>query len=218
MLPQKFIILFLFIILSHFAEGQLSHSRHFSNGGFPCNRNILLDSLGYFFKEEGCEGRSRISFGKYTIKQGNIVAFKFLPLDSIKPIKQIKYYDTKKDTLFTIAFYDRDGNPLGYNFNIKFISSTGQVVEDAPFTELDGRMTIKPNQFKEILLNDLLPTFKVQPVKIGNQSMEIWFNLPRMFLGYNEVREGKPEKLQLLMTDEGLMSVDRKQMMYASSN
>ena len=218
MIPQNSIILFLFVILSHYAEGQVKHSRHFSSGGFPCSRNMLLDSLGYFFKEEGCEGSSLISFGRYTISKGNIIAFKFLPFDSISPINQVKYNDTKDDSLLTIALFDRDGNPLGYNFNIKFADSTGEVTEVTPFTDLEGRITIKANQFKEIILNDLLPTFKVQPVRIGNQSIEIRFNLPRMFLGYSEVTAAKPEKLQLLLTEKGLLTVDRKQVVYTVSN
>lgn len=214
MKPQKTLSLFFFVFLSCYANGQLKTSRYFSTVGFPCSKRILLDSLGYFFKEEGCCGTSTISFGKYTISKGNLIAFKFLPFDSIPPISQIKYDIPNGDSLLTITLINKEGKPLGFNFNIRFRDSSGQVVGDNLFTDLEGQITIKRNQFSEILLDDLLPTFKVSPIKIDNRSIEIKFNLPSMFLWHNDVTAAKPELRRLLLTDKGLMTVNRKQIVY----
>jgi hypothetical protein len=213
-------ILLLFLTVSVCTAGncQLKSTKRFTiwKGGL-CDETIILDSLGYFFKEKGCEGNSSISFGRYKISKDNIVSFHFLPFDSLKPIREIKRFKDSNDSTITITLYDRDTKPLSYAVNLEALDSSGK--QHGVTADENGRVVLNKKLYKDLLIVPLLWIYGQQPsLVIGDENnIEVYMSLPGLFLAYNEISIDKANKLQLVLKKDGLYRLNRKTKVYSAS-
>jgi hypothetical protein len=206
------------VLLSAFflhAKGQLKSTKHFSSQDGLCSQSIILDSTGIFFKERGCEGRSTISFGKYTIYKNNDIHFQFLPFSDIKPISKI--VKTKiaepKDSFVVITFYDRFKKPLSFNFGVR-VSDTANKVHEM-WTDETGQVRINRFMFKYVSLIQLLSIYdEVDGIEVNNAHLNVYFNFPDLFLQYPEIKVERPKKLVLYVKQDGLYYPKAKQASY----
>jgi len=216
MKPIRLTITLLIMLFGHSANSQLKNTKEYSEINGPCSSNIILDSLGYFFKERGCEGSSHISFGKYKITKNNIISFSFFSFDSLEPFRKIRRYKNtnKNDSIITITLFSRENKPLGFNFNIQVFDIDGK--PENVNTNEKGELFINHFLYKQLLLTQLLSIYKVAaPILIDKNSMEIYFNLPELFLIYPETILEKAEKLKLVFKKDGLYKLDGKTKLYS---
>jgi len=205
---MKLIVISSFIFLTaftHFAVAQVKRTKHFSSQDGLCSRSFILDSTGYFFKEWGCEGKSRISFGRYKIDDKKNISLQFLPFDSILPINKI--VEGKRleglDSILTIALYDRYKKPVSLNFGVRLADTSNQVHE--MWTDESGQIEVNRFVFKELALVQFLAIYgEANGIVIKNNSLDIYLNLPGLFLQYPELQLDKPQKVNLRLSSQGL--------------
>lgn len=178
-----------------------------------CSQTMILDSSGIFFHEGGCEGRSDISFGRYSINSDNILSFQYLSFDSISPVRKViqSQNATLGDSSITLTFYDRYNQALGSAFGI-LIGDTANKVHES-WTDSKGQIELNSNTFKYVSLVQLTNIYgDTIKIEIGNSSAEIYLNLPRVFLIYPELTVSQSGILNLQLRDDGLYSSKTKQL------
>lgn len=217
-LLNTIILLFLTLTLCAAANGQLKNTKRYTiwEGGF-CDETIILDSLGYFFKEKGCEGNSTISYGKYKVSKKDVVSFYFLPIDSLQPFKEIKRFKDSNDSIITITLYDRYDKPLSYAINLEAIDNSGK--QHGAYTDEDGRVFLDRKLYKDLHILPLLWIYGQQPtIGIGDENnIEVHMALPSLFLIYKEISIDKGSKLQLILKKDGLYRMNGKTKVYSAS-
>jgi hypothetical protein len=216
--PTLFLII-AFCTLAIAANSQLKRSSLFTkqNEELPfCSQNILLDSLGYYFKEKGCEGSGEISFGKYSLSKAGIVTFLPLPFSVLQPIRKIKRSEASdlNDSIITITFYDRYDKPLHYNFNIIVLKMSGE--DWYPATDENGQLALNRKTDRDVVINSLLNIFGQSPSIVnGDEStIEVYLDLPDLFLGITEVTLKKEKQSQLILKKNKLYKLDGKTLVY----
>lgn len=201
---MKLILTLTIIISTAFSAkvtGQVKRTIRFSaKYGMFCSQTIILDSTGIFFNESGCEDRSNISFGIYKIAKNNKISLQYLPFDSLRPINKIveEQKAEENDSMITITFYDRYMEPLEVNVGIRLGDTSNQVKEN--WTDERGQIEINRFAFKYISLAQFLAIYgETNAIAIGNRSLKVYLNLPRLFLDYPELKvdERQPYSLQL---------------------
>jgi hypothetical protein len=202
------------LLVSVFAHGQLRHTSHyFRKTGWLCGESIILDSAGLFFKESGCEGDQVVSFGKYRISKSGRLSVKFLPLDSIAPIRQVKQTDKVDDSLVTVRLFDREDEPVSSSFRVVLIDTAGKK-EDVWLLD-NGTLVINRFLYRQLFLAQLgLLYVDIEPIIIGGHSIDIYFNLPRMFMMYSETKRGQEYPLRLIVKNDGLYNLRTKRKEY----
>jgi len=219
---MSFLKIILLLLVTTFvsvaANGQLKSTKSFTiwKGGL-CDETIILDSLGYFFKEKGCEGNSTISFGRYKISKGNIISFHFLPIDSLQPFREIKRYKDLNDSTITITLYDREDKPVSYAINLQAVDNGGN--QHGVSSDGNGKVVLNRKLYKDLLIVPLLWIYGQQPsLVIGDENnLEVRMSLPGLFLAYNEIKIDKGSKLRLVLKKDGLYRLDRKTKVYSAS-
>ena len=213
---RPFILLFIILNgVSYCAVGQLKATRHYSFQDGLCSKSVILDSAGYFFHEWGCEGRSNISFGKYRMGRDNIINFRFLPFDSIAPIKKVTQVTSKEssDSIVTFSFYDRFGEPLNTNFGIRVADTSNKVHE--MWTDEKGQIQLNRFIYKNITLIQFLSIYgEAAGITLENKSLNVYLNLPKVFLDYPELTLDKPRKLNLKLKPNGLYDPKKKTIVF----
>jgi hypothetical protein len=215
MRPFLFSTFFLLTSFSYSALGQLKHTKYYSSRNGFCSQSIILDSNGYFFHEWGCEGRSNISFGKYKLGRNNIINFHFFPFDSITPIKEVVQLKSVggKDSIVTITFYDRFGQTLNTNFGIR-VADTSNTIHEV-WTDEEGQIQVNRFVFKNVGLIQLLTIYGEAPgIPITGNSLNVYINLPKLFLENPELKLDKPLKLNLQLKQDGLYNAKSKAVVY----
>jgi hypothetical protein len=189
-------IVLLFGALLQNVSGQVKSTMHFSSrDGMFCSQTITLDSTGLFFQESGCESRSSISFGRYTLDKDNKISFQYLPFDSINPVARITEEESvnESDSLITITFYDRYNRPLGINFGIRLGDTSNQVHE--MWTNETGQIQVNRFFFRNVSLVQFLTMYReTVAIAIGQKPLKVYFNFPEQFLIYPELQLTGPER------------------------
>lgn len=218
MRAYTFILISGLAFLSSFAFGQTKRTQWYSKENGLCSQTIIIDSSGYFFKEQGCEGNSTISFGRYKISKGNIISFYFLPFDSLPPIREIKRFKNTNDSTLTFTLIDRYGKPFPSSFNLEAVDINGKT--ETVYSIENGKVILNRNHYSDLLITPLLWIYKEQaPLVTGDENqIEVHFNLPDLFLTYSPITTEVPKKLQLVLKDDGLYKLDKKTKVYHLSN
>jgi hypothetical protein len=217
MTTLKFIFLAALIVSSSVCLGQIGRSRHFSKWGELnglCSRSLLLDSLGYFFKEEGCEGRSFISFGHYQVSKSGILTFSHLPADSLHAFQQIRRTKGPADTVLTLTFYDRYGKLLRHVHSFQIIDNNGK--QESVWTDNNGQIILDRRLYKDVLITPLIVLFKQQEALVTGEEnvIDVFLDLPTMFLMYSEINFERPKSRPLVLKKDGLYEMDKKAKAY----
>jgi hypothetical protein len=119
-------ILFLSLFFIGFVKGQTSElettlnptkncfdvtTNVYSNKSGFCSTSIHLDSDSTFTFESGCEGRSRVTIGKYKIIRDSLFLSPFEKKD-IQPFCKLEEISTRKnDSIITFIIKDKLGSP-----------------------------------------------------------------------------------------------------------
>ncbi|TMI72800.1 MAG: hypothetical protein E6H09_09280 [Bacteroidetes bacterium] len=199
------------------ANCQSLRAKYFSeiNSGFPCGASIILDNTGYFFKEHGCEETAYISFGRYKILRNGVVDFKYLTFDSMPPLREVRRSNIteKNDSVITIKLFDRYDQTLAYNFNIQLVDTSSQFSNG--MTNDNGELEINRYKFKGIILTTLASIYgQATPIEVGSHSLDIFLNLPELFLFPTDVNIDQMEKLNLTLRKDGLYKIDKNKIVY----
>ncbi len=205
-----FIILFQFLYL--ITNGQVSTTKVFSSKSGFCSTTIMLDSLGNFYRESGCEGRSYISFGTYRYKNG-IVEFRFLNFDSINPVNNILESTSRKnDSTVFITFLTKQGEPVSNShFSVDAIDSSGKFLKTYRLDSV-GRIEINFKKYKEIRLPYLAKIFtKKVRIEILKNNYTIQLNLPDLFFYYPNTKTESGNVFSLVLKKDGLYSLNGKE-------
>jgi hypothetical protein len=216
MRPIHSVTIFFLFALVHNLSAQTKRTMHFSmrNGAY-CSQSMILDSSGLFFQESGCEGRSKISFGRYQMGKDNRISFVSLPFDSINPVAKIVEGEsvTENDSITTITFYDRYHRQLGFNFGIR-LGDTGNLVHEM-WTDESGAIQVNRHLYKKISFIQLLWMYKeTDGIAIGQKSLKVYLNFPEQFLIQSELQIEHPRKTVLQLKQNGLYDPRTKKRMY----
>lgn len=209
------VLLLLFMLaINRPSSAQIASTRKFvSSEGF-CRRTMYLDSSGLFFHEWGCEGRSNVSNGTYSIK-GNKIAFSYARLDSLPPVAKVieSRFANTHDSLITITLYDRYGARLGLLFGVLLIDNSGKFIE--VMTEENGTIRANPLHYKYLTTRNVIflsPNSVAVP--LCGKSVDIYFNFPEEFLIYPEINVDEHRKFDLKLTPAGLYNYRTKTLLY----
>jgi hypothetical protein len=174
-----------------------------------------LDTCEYFFHEWGCESRSNVSFGKYKLKQGNLIVFYFLPFDSIAAIKEVVNVNNASgnDSIVTISFYDRFGKSLNGNVGIQLLDTNNKVHEVG--TDEKGQIQVNRFIYKTLIPLQVLTIYgKSEGIPIGKESINIYLNLPKLFFDYPELKLDETPNMILELGKKGLYNPATKGLVY----
>jgi len=190
--------------------GQLPNTKYFTSRNRLCSSTILLDSLGNFYKEGGCEGRSYISFGTYKL-QGNRVDFTFQRFDSLPPIFQIKESTFSNDSIITVTFLTKQGNPLlSCHFSVDAIETSGKFFQTIGLND-KGQVKVNIKKYKELRLDYLEHIYnKKIRLPINNKDISIILSLPQLFFNYPRPRPKSGSRFSLLVREDGLYDLTGK--------
>jgi hypothetical protein len=198
-------LIIIFNVIVSCASAQLRETKQFSSGNALCSETIILDNTGHFFKEQRCEGKSTISFGRYTVGKEKNIRFYFLPFDSIAPINRVvsEKIIMEYDSLVTVTFYDRFKEPLATNWGVGVVDKNNKVHEIR--TDEKGQVEVNRFIYHNIVLIPILSLYgKSAGIDLGRESLSVYLNLPRLFLKHREVTIEKPRKLTLQLKRDGL--------------
>ena len=218
--PLKNLLILFSLIMGVRANAQLQQTRHFHKQSEElsfCGQNFILDSLGYFFKERGCEGNGQVSFGRYKVLKNNIVVFQPLPFDSLQAIRQIRRTQAtdSSDSTITITLYDRYNQPLTNNFNIDVVDTSGKT--ERIVTNKKGQIILNRNIHRDIVFISLLWLYEQSPSIVhGNEAaIEVYLGLPDIFLWQTEVTAIKEKQFKLMLKKDGVYKLDGKSILYS---
>lgn len=209
-----------FIIIWYNGYSQFAVTKTFDEPKYfsLCSGRIIFDSLGYFFKEHGCEGASTVSLGKYTIT-GNKINLHYLPHDSLTLIRNIVYYDERPtDSTIYIRFFDRYLDTISLAF-IEYANDKER--NDVAWYTNKKAAELKYANAALLFwrLNDLynLPLKdSIIQIPLTSKSMDIYFGLPEVYFIYNHYTEepAKERITEMLFINRGLYSMDGKEKYY----
>jgi hypothetical protein len=218
----KYLVILFLIVLSITANAQLQRTKHFHKQSEVlsfCGETVILDSIGYFFKDEGCEGQSEVSFGKYKLSKNNVVTFKPLPFDSLKPIRKIKRtkVTTNTDSTITITLYDIHNKLVSIGANVEVVDKNG--LSERIYVDKKGQIMLNRNLHKDIIFSSLLWIFKGSPsiIQDGDSTIEVYLGLPDLFLWQTTITTIKSKQTQLLVKKNGLYKLDGRTKIYSQS-
>lgn len=203
-------------------NAQIRHTKHFIKLGKThplCSEMIILDSLGYYFEESGCEGDGHVSFGKYKLTKNNIISFYPLPLDSLQGLRTIKRIKSSfpSDTILTITIFDRYNHPLAYNLNIDAIALNGEV--SSIYTDEKGQILLNRKYHKDVILLTLDKLYgKTETIVYKDDiTIEVYLGLPEIFLWLKEITFIESNPFQLALRGDNLYSVRGNIKLYSVS-
>jgi hypothetical protein len=176
--------IFVSSVITLYSNAQTQKTKLFTlvkNDFFLCGEHILLDSLGYFFREKDCEGTAYISYGRYKILQNDVIQFDYLPFDSLELIKETRHYGSKNYTgIVSVTLYDRENKLLLSSFNIRAVDKSGQ--QTAVHAE-KGKIKIDPTKYESIFFMSLMSIYKyAKSVYLNSEFIDVHFALPNLFL------------------------------------
>ena len=189
---------------AHCAAGQKANVKEYALKNGLCSESILLDDSGFFFRERGCEGDSYISYGSYVTDVHHFISFRFLPIRKLKPMKKIVLLRALKDgdSIVTVTFYDRYGERL--RGNKMLLADTGNKIHEVA-TDGKGRLTINHFIYGDLLVPQFLSIYgEISGIPISSHSLNIYLNLPGLFLEYSNPTQDKTQKLNLLLRRHSL--------------
>ncbi len=197
------------------AFSQLKSTTVFNHKSDFCSTNYILDSLGNFYRESGCEGRSYIAYGKYLLRNG-IVEFRFYNFDSINVYKEIKKTShTENDSLILIQFLTNRGTPVpNNNFIITAPDTSGKISQTFKVDE-NGRVLLNFKKYKEIRLTYLERILsKKITLPLIKSNTTVVLNLPAMFFHYGRPRLEMSNVFSLRLKKDGLYELNGKEKVY----
>jgi len=214
MKPLFYLSCIVFLYISP-VYSQLKSTTVYSYKSDFCSTNYILDSLGNFYRESGCEGRSYIAYGKYLLRNG-IVEFRFHNFDSIYVYKEIKKAShTENDSLILIQFLTNRGIPVPNNHFIITALDTSSKVSQTFKVDENGRVLLNINKYKEIrltYLESILSKKITLPVIKSNTTVVL--NLPTMFFHYRRPRLDMSSVFSLRLKKDGLYKLNGKEKVY----
>ena len=201
-------LLILFQLLS--VNGQLPKTKYFYSRHGSCSSTILLDSIGNFYKEEGCEGKSRISFGTYNLKGDNIV-FTFQRFDSLEPIFNIAETTFQNDANITVTFLTRQGNKLVSNdFSVDAIDTSGKFFQTIKLND-SGQIKVNTKKYKVLRLDYLENIYRKKVrLQLDNKNIIVILNQPQLFFHYIRPRPENGNNFSTQLRKDGLYSGNQK--------
>lgn len=200
-------IFILFQLFSVVASAQLPRTQHYYSVNGFCSSTILLDSIGNFYREDGCEGRSRISLGTYTLK-GNIVKFTFGRFADSPPIFDIVTETNPSSQAFiTVTFLTRQGNKLASNaFSVDAIDTSGRFFQTLSLNGA-GQIAVDTQKHKELRLDYLEKLYgKEVRIQLSNKSITVILNQPQIFFNYLRPIPEKGIDFSMRVEKDGLYS------------
>ncbi len=215
-MKSPFFLLIFLIFLVPNSYCQLKTIKVFYNKSDFCSSTLILDSLGNFFRESGCEGRSDISLGKYTFRNG-LVEMKSLDYDSISAYKKIlKKHLGLNDSIAIIQFSTAYNTPVSNNhFIVKATDSLNKLFELYKLNN-EGQAFINIKKYNKIHLIYLEKIFdKTITVNLSNSNAEIILNFPGMFFSYPRPRFQKPSVYSVRIKKDGLYDITSKEKIYS---
>ncbi len=182
-MKTSFFLLTLLACIFANSYSQLKTTKVFSNKNGFCSSTLLLDSLGNFFHESGCEGRSNIAFGKYTFRN-SLIEITSSDYDSASAFKKIPKKSLGiNDSIATIWFLTIYNTPVSNNhFIVKATDSLNNFFELYKLND-EGQAFINVKKFNKVHLIYLEKIFdKIIVVTLSNNDAEIILNFPVCFL------------------------------------
>lgn len=213
---KRIYILLLLIISDYCGRGQLKHTTSYSaeaSGLSLCSGSIILDSLGFFYEEAGCEGRGYIAFGKYELLKERKLLLTYLGFDKIKPLIEVTRSAQKnsQDSIISIGFYAKDEVPLNqYYLSVDVIDSSGKFFKTY-YPDKFGLIQIKSLTNKTLRIHStdwFMGETKL--IKISKESMKIKFNVPISFFYYKSPRRVKFDNILMVIEADGLYDTKRR--------
>ena len=82
-------------------------------------------------------------------------------------------------------------------------------------TNDNGELEINRYKFKGIILTTLASIYgQATPIEVGSHSLDIFLNLPELFLFPTDVNIDQMEKLNLTLRKDGLYKIDKNKIVY----
>lgn len=199
-------------------SAQLAKQTAFTAKSGFCSTTFILDSLGYFFREGGCEGRSSISYGKYKIHKDSVL-FYFESFEKLPAILKKNNSKGSSDTICTITFLTRNGAPVPNNhFKIDAIDSSGKFFKEYKIDD-KGSVRLNCNQYKELRLWYLEKIYnKKIRIPLQNGNTIIVLGLPKLFFYYPNPQVENGENFSLILKEDGLYALDKKEKIFSSTD
>jgi len=201
------VVVVLLLAFSRPAMSQLTTTKIFSSQTNLCSKTIILDSLGYFFIERGCESASYVTSGRYNIGKDQVIDFNPLPVSRIEPIKKIVNERVSTDSFLTITFYDRYNGPVDCPF-ILLWGLNDKMQESR--TGDSGKLILNRFLFRNVTLRPLVSMYNEVPgIPVRDSSIAVYFGLPKAFLHYSDPHQDDMEVTPLKLKVNGLYDVQR---------
>jgi hypothetical protein len=210
MLKTRMRLLITFQLLSLLAGAQLPKTTHFISRNGLCVSSILLDSVGNFYREQGCEAKSRVSVGAYKI-EGDKINFTFHRFDSLPPIFSITEDFSSSDSMIVVTFLTRQGNKLMSGvFSVDAIDTSGKFLQTLKLNG-SGQLNINFRKFKELKLNYLENMYGTRVrVQLSNKNITVTLNQPALFFNYFRPRPEQGSNFSLQLRKDGLYAGEQK--------
>ena len=203
-----------FLMFASISFGQLKKTQVFSVREGLCSTTYTIDSLGKFWREQGCEGRSYISCGTYQLKEDKI-SFVFNKFDGISPFLKIQETSKFSNTEIKVAFRTCDNNIINSDyFIVDAIDTSGRFFKT--FTlDTNGEIFVDARMYKSLRLNYLQNFYsKWIYVDLKGSNMDIVLNFPKNFFYYSKPKIEIDKEIKYTLKADGLYDTDGKKRIF----
>ena len=212
----KYTCIIILILVHINANSQFARTRIFSEPTFfsLCGGSIVFDSLGYFFREHGCENDSYVSLGRYKIFDGNKIELNYISFDSVPLFKKIVYVQDSKDSSNRIRFFDRFNQQLTF-VNLEYATDSLKKTERIRLNKNNEFIVSSKSEgwisFSNfwLLYENLNKTGRLF-IPVQNKSLDIYLNLPSSYF-YSNLHPDTLKNESMLFKNRGLYSLDGKE-------
>lgn len=210
-----FFLSFLLFLSTSPTYSQLKTAKVYSHRSGFCSTTYSLDSLGTFYIEAGCEGRSYIAYGKYFIRNG-IIEFRFTNFDTLNVYKEIrKTNHTENDSLALYQFLTNESRPFSTVYFFITAIDTSDKVSRTFKPDENGKVLLNFKKYKEIHLTYLERILsKKITLPLTGSNTTVVLNLPAIFFRYRRPRIDNSSVFSLRLKKDGLYELNGKEKIY----
>jgi hypothetical protein len=201
-----------FLITASISFGQLKTTKIFSVRNGWCSTTFIIDSLGTFCREQGCEGRSHIACGTYQLKEDKIT-FAFNKLSDIPPFLKIQETSKLNDTTIKVTFRTCDNNIIHNDyFIVDAIDTSGKFFKTFTLNDNGEIFIVNPKKYKSLRLNYLQNFYgKWMYVDLKTNNMNIFLNFPKEFFYYSNPIAETDKTITMTLKTDGLYDINGKE-------
>jgi hypothetical protein len=202
----------IFFLIASCSFGQLKTTQTFSVRNGWCSTTFIIDSLGTFCREQGCEGSSHIACGTYQLKADKIT-FIFNKLSDIPPFSKIQETSRLNDTTIKVTFRTCDNNVFRHDyFIVDAIDTSGRFFKSFYLNDSGEIVIVDPIKYKSLRLNYLQNFYgKWIYIDLNENNMQVFLSFPKEFFYYSNPIPESDKTITLILKTDGLYDIDGKE-------